>query len=135
MLQNLIPPNTKGKPNDLEFSVTLPSRESASKCWDRAAKRLLNPPIWHELAGWASAHFKLVGADGNEVSRLAEEGDYLRVDIPGPGPSAGAGYDWVRVELLEYHKDPDGDKEWIGMRVRPCGEPGTLGVDTAHFFQ
>ena len=135
MLQNLVPPNTKGKPNDLEFSVTLPSTEAASKCFDRAAKRMLNPPVWHELAGWASAHFILVGPTGKVEHRLAEEGDFLRIDIPGPGPSAGTGYDWVRVEMLEYHKDPDGGKEWIGMRVRPCGEPGKSGVGTAHFFQ
>ena len=125
----------KGKPNDVEFSVTLFSRESATKCFDRAAKRMLNPRIWHELAGWASAHFLLVGPNGKVVNRLAEGGDYLRIDIPGPGPGAGAGYDWVKVEMLEYHKDPEGDQEWIGMQVRPCGEPGKPGSEAAHFFQ
>jgi hypothetical protein len=135
MFDNLIPANTHGKPSDLEFTVTLPNLEAAGNCFQRAVKRMLNPPIWHELAGWGTAHFTLIGEDGQELKRLAAEGDYLRIDIPGPGPAAGDGYDWVKVELLEDHPDSVAEEEWTGMRVRPSPGPGRAAMEPAHFFR
>jgi hypothetical protein len=91
MGNELIPVNIKGKPNDLEFSVTLDSIDQARHCYMRGVKRMQNPNIWHDLAGWASASFKLVGTEGEELLRLASEGDYIRIDLPGPGPAKGNG--------------------------------------------
>ena len=91
MDRNLIPTNVRGKPTDLEFSVTLASIEEARHCYMRVVKRMQNPEIWHELAGWASASFKLMGSEGEDVARLAEEGDYIRIDVPGPGSKEGGG--------------------------------------------
>ncbi len=132
---DLVPANIKGKPIDLEYFVDLPSREDACECFKRAAKRMLNPPIWHELAGWPSAEFRLAGENGTDLHRLALEGDFIRINIPGPGPLAGEGYDWVKVEKLEDHHNPEGMREWIGMKVRPCSNPVHTDLETAHFFQ
>ena len=133
-MNDLIPLNTKGKPSDLEFSITLASRAAAIDTYRRAVKRLLNPPIWHELAGWATAHFSLVDQDGTELHRLTKKGDYLRIDIPGPGPAAGDGYDWVKVDMLEDHSEPDAEDEWMGMKVHPSTGPGKVSTEPAHFF-
>jgi hypothetical protein len=138
MTNTLIPDNKEGKATDLHFSVTLSSKEAASECYKRAAMRMRNPPVWRELAGWASAHFLLADADGKELHRLAEKGDYIRIDLPGPGPKAGEGYDWVQIGVLEDHTDPSGEKERIGMTVAPSPAPGRNDKDSAgvaHFFQ
>jgi hypothetical protein len=134
MGNDLIPVNEKGKPNDLEFSVTLDTIDKARHCYMRAVKRMQNPRIWHELAGWASAAFTLVGMTGEDLPRLAWEGDYIRIDVPGPGPAEGGGYDWVRVEKMQEYIDSSGQREWTGMKVRPCGVPGPGAPGTAHFF-
>ena len=134
-MNDLIPLNTQGKPSDLEFPVKLASRAEAIDTYRRACKRMLNPPIWHELAGWATAHFDLVGQEGEELHRLIKEGDFLRIDIPGPGPAAGDGYDWVKVVMLENHSDPEAVDEWMGMKVHPSPGPGKIAGDPAHFFQ
>jgi hypothetical protein len=131
----LIPVNEKGKPTDLEFSVTRHTVAEARHCYTKAVKRMLNPGIWHKLAGWASASFKLAGAKGEDLFRLVRQGDYIRIDIPGPGPVEGGGYDWVRVEKMEEYIDPGGQMEWTGMKVRPCGNPSSAASGAAHFFR
>src|ERR1700759_2152954 len=98
MANDLIPFNEKGKPSDLEFAVTSDTIEQARHCYMRAVKRMLNPVLWHHLAGWVSASFQLMAEGGEIVSRIASEGDYIRIDVPGPGPAEGDGYDWVIVE-------------------------------------
>src|SRR5579862_8438433 len=100
-INRLIPDNYVGKPTNLSSSLILQSREESLLCYQRASKRLLNPPIWHKLSGWASASFELTGSDAERKERLAEEGDHFKINIPGPGPSAGEGYDWVIVEKIK----------------------------------
>src|SRR5580658_9510050 len=119
-INDLVPDNYIGEPVNLSSSVILPSREEALVCFNRATKRLLNPAIWHKLSGWASAHFQLVGPEAEEKDQLAEEGDYLRLDVPGPGPSAGNGFDWVIIEKISSHPNPAGTSEWTFMKVHPC---------------
>jgi hypothetical protein len=135
MSDELIPVNLNGKASDLEFSVSLPTTDVARHCYMRAVKRMQNPAIWHELAGWASASFKLIGSSGEELHRLAREGDYIRIDVPGPGPVEGGGYDWATVEKLEEYIDSSGQREWTGMKVHPCNNPLLGASDTAHFFR
>ncbi|HSC37103.1 MAG TPA: hypothetical protein VLD19_04505 [Chitinophagaceae bacterium] len=131
----LVPENREGKQTDLDYSVTLPTREEALDTFKRAYKRLLNPGVWHKLSGVASAEFQLVGKKGNEEHRLAQVNDYFKIDVPGPGPAAGDGYDWVKVELVENKANPSGEEEIVGMKLRPCQNPQGAGKDTAHFFR
>ncbi len=131
----LIPDNRKGKQSDFSHSVNLPSREQALDTFKRAYKRMLNPGIWHKLVGRASAEFLLMGKKGNEAHRLAQVGDYFRIDIPGPGPSEGDGYDWVKVELVENKANPSGEEEIVGMKLRSCQNPLRSDKDAAHFFK
>ena len=135
MDNDLIPVNKKGKPSDLEFCVSRNTLEEARYSYMRAVIRMRNPDIWHNLAGWASASFKLLDNQGESVSRLAWEGDYVRIDVPGPGPSEGSGSDWVRVEKMEEYIDSGGQREWTGMKVRPCSIPGSGESGAAHFFR
>jgi hypothetical protein len=135
MANDLIPVNEKGKPTDLEYSVTLASLDEARSSYMRAVQRMQNPGIWHDLAGWASASFKLVNAQGLECYRPASEGDYIRIDVPGPGPEEGGGYDWVKVEKVEEYIGSNREEEWTGMKVRPCNNPRSATLDTAHFFR
>jgi len=122
-----------GKAVDLESSVTETSTGEAIDTFNRACKRLLNPPLWQELAGGLSASFSLKSPDGNDADRLAQINDYLQIDIPGPGPSAGNGYDWVKVENIAEQADPDSD-ESMSITLKPAPNPGQPGKGVAHFF-
>ncbi|MBC7553377.1 MAG: hypothetical protein H7257_05315 [Taibaiella sp.] len=126
----MIPQNVEGKENDLEHSTQLTTAADAMKHYMQARHRLLHPAEWHQLAGPLSAAFELVDNNGTTLQRPAAAGDYIRIDIPGPGTAAGGGYDWVRLEALE-------EKPGLctALRLRPCPNPQTEEEGTAHFFR
>lgn len=133
-MSTLIPAQEQGKHNDLYQTFEGTTTGEAQKCFVRAYKRMLNPRVWHKLCGAMSADFKLT--DGhNDPHRLAEVGDYYQIDIPGPGPVRGNGFDWVVVDAIEENLDPTGQEENIGMRLRPCSNPNGKGAEAAHFFK
>jgi hypothetical protein len=129
----VVPENVAGKLVDLEASVMEESAEEAENTFNRACTRLLNPPIWHEIAGALSASFELQNSDGQYPERLAEVGDYLKISIPGPGNSAGDGYDWVRVEAIEENTLPEAAASFA-LRLRSSANPTHAEKGTAHFF-
>jgi hypothetical protein len=95
----------------------------------------MNVNHWHEYSGPVTATFRLTDANGKEVDRTAEKGDYFKIKVPAPGPSAGDGYDWVRIEAVEDKSNPEGVAEVIAIRVRPAPNPDGKGENVAHFFK
>ncbi len=132
---SIIPAHIEGKQTDLEQTATLPDTEQAIDCFKRAYKRLLNPPVWQEISGMLSSSFTLCGKGGYELDRLAQEHDYIRVNLHAPGNAVGDGYDWVQIDAMQYLAGADGDSEFFGLRVRPCSNPADDSIDTAHFFK
>lgn len=130
----LVPENVKGKSVDLEESVLEKNTENAENTFNRACTRLLNPPIWHELAGTFSAEFELNDEGAKYPERLAGVNDYFKITIPGPGNNAGDGYDWVKVEAIEENTLP-GAEASFAMRVRASPSPSHAEKGTAHFFK
>ena len=135
MEATIVPQHTQGKKNDLVHTVSFATREQAHDCFKRACKRLRNPKIWHELVGMFGGEFVLVNETGNEPYRLAEIGDMYRINLPGPGPKAGNGYDWVRVDAIEDKSDETGNEELFAMRIAPTVNPYNESPSTAHFFK
>jgi hypothetical protein len=132
--QSIVPENIKGKPSDIEHSFTAGSREDAVHVFSVAVKRMLDVNSWHHIGSSISAKFDLIDANLNKLDRSAAFGDFIKIDILGPGSSAGDGYDWVRIELLEDNRNPNAEIESLAMRVRPCREPGKDTKEVAHFF-
>jgi hypothetical protein len=129
----IIPANKSGKVIDLENSITENSEEEAITTFNRACKRLLNPPVWHQLSGKISASFKLETQSEGEANRLAQINDYLSIDIPGPGPVAGNGYDWVKVENIAENADPSAQQSFA-MTLKASHNPDKPEEGIAHFF-
>jgi len=42
----------------------------------------------------------LCNNEGEDVELMAEEGFFISIDLPAPGPDAGDGLEWVMVEEL-----------------------------------
>jgi hypothetical protein len=131
--KNVIPADNVGKNNDLKATTVLSSHELAVEKFRQAKARMLNPSIWHKITTGLGGKFQLVDDKGNPVERNAVEGDYLKIDLPGPGPATGSGYDWVEVELIEKRRD--GNEEQCSMRLRPASPPFDKEGPTAHFFK
>ena len=127
----IIPAQYQGAEIEAEASVELEKAEAAHR-FELAKQRLLHVKQWHATAGIVSADFQIVDAAGKEHDRAIQKGDFMRVDIPGPGSKEGEGYDWVQVEdLKEYN---EGEVQSLGFTVRPVPNPLTDKDVVAHFY-
>lgn len=128
----IVPPHHTGKQIDTESSIQFDNTTTAQSFFKIAKSRLLNVNQWHEIAGKALAVFHLTDENGVEVNRTVKQGDYFKIDIPGPGSKSGEGYDWVHVEAVEETTQPT--IESVGIRVRPAPNPLNDKEDIAHFY-
>jgi len=129
---DIIPANYTGKEIEAEAATELKDDSEAKNFYAIAKERLLNVNQWHQLAGIISATFQLVDQNGKEVARPAVKGDFIKIDIPGPGSKEGHGYDWVYIEELKEIGDEN--IQSIGFRVRPTAHPFSDGKNIAHFY-
>ncbi len=130
--EEIVPPQATGAQSNTESTATFDTVEEAKTFFETAKNRLLQVGRWHEIAGKGTAGFELTDAQGNSVSRAPQKGDHLKIDIPGPGPQTGDGFDWVQVEEVE--ETHEGEVECLAMRVRPATNPQNSKEDVAHFF-
>jgi hypothetical protein len=128
----IVPPHYTGKEIEADAVAELKNENEAAIFYEVVKERLLDINNWHRVAGLISATFQLVDAGGEPVERAPQIGDYVRIDIPGPGSKAGEGYDWVHVE--EVKEINDTDIQSIAFRVRPAGNPRGDSTDIAHFY-
>ncbi|MEJ6978912.1 hypothetical protein WG906_00525 [Pedobacter sp. P351] len=130
---NLVPQNTKGAKTDTSFSETYTTIEEAISGYESAKQKLLDISKWHDYAGEGTADFQLTDITGNIVYRSATEGDYFKIDIPGPGSKTGEGYDWVQIQSII--EKTENDCQYISITVRPASNPTNQNEDVAHFFK
>lgn len=109
------------------------SRQESLERYAQAAAALLDINQWHELAGSATAVFHLFDAQGVPVDRPAREGDFICIDVPGPGNPDGGGKDWVQVDKIGS-KD-QGELALAYLTVKVTANPfQETAATTAHFF-
>jgi hypothetical protein len=131
----IIPDQRIGNKLDTGHEHLATSREEAAQIFSTAVDRLLNVNIWEKICGPLSAKFTLTDENGSVAHRTLKPGDHFRIDIPGPGPSAGDGFDWVQVEALDDERNPSAEDESVTVRVRPASSPKNNAPDIAHFFK
>lgn len=133
-IEFIIPENIKGKATSAEHSASFNNVDEAKAAFKLACSRMHDINSWHKLSGFASAEFSLKDPNGTNIERAVQLGDYVQIDVPGPGPVSGDGYDWVRVEAIENKTEIDLEQESCGMRVRSCKNPNKTTDETAHFL-
>jgi hypothetical protein len=129
MEKEIIPSNEHGKELDLFEEVILESEEEAKMRYDQARYELLHPCTWKSIAGKITADFT---PDGQKDKSL-RAGDFISIDIPGPGLSAGDGHDWVEVENIIENADHEAD-ESVSLTLKVSSNPDHPEKGVAHFF-
>ena len=130
-----IPPQVEGEHSDTIHIVTCSSQPEAHNLFLLAKDRLRDVAMWHQFSGPGSARFAITDAQGNEQYKMAEKGDVFYINLPAPGPLAGDGKEWVRIEALELVEDADAESEYFTITARPVANPRHHdGVAIAHFF-
>lgn len=88
---------------------------------------------WKSYCGEAFAAFKLYDLNGDPVDREPQKGDFIRIDIPGPGESEAKGYDWVEITDMCFYEDSF--SESISMICSPSINPeNRKSSHIAHFY-
>lgn len=131
-MRNVIPEHTEGKRLDCFETLEFANESEATLFYETAKRRLLDIGNWAKITDIPSATFSLMDANNNKLHRLAAKGDYVRIDIPGPGLPSSGGYDWVVVEDIA-EEAADGYQRTV-IRLRPQSDPTNDNPDTAHFF-
>ncbi|MCX2574894.1 hypothetical protein [Pedobacter sandarakinus] len=126
----IIPEQFDGGKLDVVEKRVCDTLAAAEMVFTQAADRLLNVNRWGDLANISS--FQLLNTKGVRVERRAEVGDFIRIDIPGPGTAAGMGYDWVRIEAI--NADDTQLERFVSMTVRPSKHPIEGNDEIAHFL-
>lgn len=127
---SLVPDQQSGKAIDAGASALLSSERTASVFYELVKNRLQHANSWSIIAGKLSAEFQLINREGLEIFRKVQPGDYLRIDIMGPGGLSAGGYDWVKIEQVE----DDPERERFGFRVRPTSHPKAQRSTPDHFY-
>jgi hypothetical protein len=130
---SIIDAQQEGAYKNFVETVTANTLEEAHSLFIHAKKKLLDINHWHVYSGVPTI-FQLTDSMGNETDRPPEEGDYFKIDIPGPGSKAGEGYDWVHVEKLTQKDDATGQTEYVALNVHPASHPSKKEEGTAHFL-
>lgn len=129
-----VPEQLHGEQNDIPYSITLPTTTEARNRYLLARQRLRMVNRWHEYCGILSASFQLTDEAGNKAGGMAVPGQYIAIDLPGPGPTVGEGYDWVYIEKTVDQWISDSQAFYL-MQVRPSHQPGKDEKPAAHFFE
>lgn len=130
--RQLVPKQTTGVENNAVEKIELDTLEQAENFYVIVRQRLLDVNSWGEVSGLPLSSFKLFDSSGKVVNRFVRHGDFIRIDIPGPGTRVGMGFDWVRVEKISDKQTIN--SELFGIRVRPCFHPLDPGGRVAHFL-
>jgi hypothetical protein len=129
-----VPPQHTGAATNTAFSIMLSSLKESRERYYQAKARLLDVNHWHDFAGPLSASFTLTDDSGRELDHPAQEGDHIRINLPGPGSKTGDGYDWVAIEQIEDKTTSSGKTAYAAIRVRPSVNPQQWHGKVAHFY-
>ena len=129
-----IPEQVQGQHTDVIAFADRPTQQEAHQLFLLAKDRLKDISQWHLFSGPGSGKFVITDARGNEVYKTAEQGDIFYIDLPAPGPVAGDGKEWVRIEAMEEIDNAEAESEYLTITVRPVANPGNPGKAVAHFF-
>jgi len=130
-----IPAQETGRQTDFTHEQKFDSLAAAHQAFLAAAGRMLSVNNWHEYSGAGSAKFTLCNNQGEEVAVMAEEGFFFSIDLPGPGPDAGDGLEWVMIEKLVSEGHANMAEEYVLMTVRPIADPRKPVAEIAHFYK
>ncbi|GHE44563.1 hypothetical protein [Sphingobacterium griseoflavum] len=128
-----IPRQVKGKKLDILAQKRYGTQEEVVAAFNRAKERLFAINDWHKITKTSSATFELLNHLDQAVLRRPEVGDYVKIDIPGPGSIVGKGYDWVRVVQITDRASERYAQITLQPSIPPAGQRNRNEV--AHFFK
>lgn len=128
-----VPQQQIGKSIDYSRELTLKDKYTAYQRYLIIVNNLMQVNHWKDIARGISAEFLIVNSQNEIQNRNIKKGDFIRINIPGPGLPSKAGYDWVEVTQMQVGLDGDNSKTVITLQ--PSADPTSQHNDIAHFYK
>lgn len=128
-----IPNQTKGGHHDVVNMHCANTLEQAMTDYAELHRRLMAVNHWHEFSDKIKAEFSLIDATTLETTEEFTLGNYIKIDIPGPGSPSGHGFDWTKIIAIEKHQEND-EQPFMAFTIQPCPAPDSDTDTIAHFY-
>lgn len=133
-MKHFIPAQHEGKDMDISDSVEFENEIQAKNFYLEAKNRLLEINNWDQVAKVPVSTFEHLDAFGKHSEERPQEGDFVKIDIPGPGLWTSSGYDYVQIEQI--NESSDSSHDLITLTLRPSAMPHHEDDhETKHFFK
>ena len=130
-----IPTQEKGGFHNTESRKEFDDPETTLQNFAVLKTRFYSINEWKDFCGEGFADFRLFDALGNPIEREPKAGDYVRIDIPGPGGSEAKGFDWVQIVEVNDHYTKDDEFENLLITCSPSKDPtNPKSSHIAHFY-
>ena len=129
-----LPAQYTGKEIIVESRVETADTATQRKLLETAIMKLKDVNNWHRIMEQPFATFQLTDSNGADLtSGTPEPGMHFKIDIAGPGSSAGQGFDWVKIVRATDFEHEDYTGSFI--TVQPSDNPTSSDNHTAHFYE
>ncbi|PZU83240.1 MAG: hypothetical protein DI529_12985 [Chryseobacterium sp.] len=128
-----VPEQVIGAYHDTEDQINFMMSEIVVRKFNVLKERFFSINDWKDYCGDLSSEFKLYDKSGSYVERKPRVGDFMRIDIPGPGDVKSNGYDWVEIVKIDDHTYSDELERYL-MICTPSKIPGSKSDRIAHFY-
>ena len=127
-----IPTQSKGGFHDTVNMYCAENQREADIFYNRLRSRLEAVNAWETYSDKVKTGFALFQPGTRNTTTALEEGNLIRIDIPGIGNPRGKGYDWTKI--VDIQKREDGDYPFFSFTVKPCPFYGGSEEPVAHFY-
>lgn len=127
-----VPVQYEGSFHDTETQKNIIVKERLDSRFKILKERFYSINNWNDYSGNDFADFNLYNSVGNYIDRHPRVGDFIRIEIPGPGNVGSKGYDWVRIDEVTSTTDDEKERHLINCRpsASPKGDPKRI----EHFY-
>ncbi len=127
-----VPEQVKGSFHDTESQQHFDDPLTARQHFEVLKERFFSINRWNTICGKKLADFRLYDSYGQPVDRVPRTGDFIRIDIPGPGNTEAKGFDWVKITDILQEKDERSER--ILIICNPSASPQNDSSGIAHFY-
>jgi len=132
-MKHNIPTQKKGRQLNTSESISFQNSKEAKDFYHIVRNRLLNINDWYRVASLPLTSFQLLDHRGQPKDKNPAIGDYLRINVPGPGLHSTNGYDIVHIENIEETNEKN--LQILTITLRPSLDPtAEQDQEIKHFF-
>lgn len=133
-MKHTIPQQVEGREMNASENLTFENNIAAKEFYKILYERLLNINEWHTLLPIPMTRFIHLNSAAVSTTIRPQEGDYVKIDIPGPGLPTTDGFDYVQIVRIDQSDQPD--HQALTLTLRPCPSPTkSMDSEIQHFFQ